>query len=255
MADRDLGPRLPQIELADLPRPIDRALKRPRRVKQRPHLPQVVIDDRLAAIKAQRSDQLPDPLPRHPRVGLQQPVDLVLERIQLRRRRRPPIIRRRRCPQRCPDRVARHPRPPRKLPDRNAADEVLATQLSPALHVQQAPSTPNSITKTKPGSPAIRTPPPPPEGGQLSTGGGGSVFTRRRQKAKAPRVGQGRTGPRQSLGHTGRYLVRVASWCCFPLCGGSSAPRTNVPEPFASGDHGSRYDGTAGAFAACVRMC
>src|SRR5215218_8960482 len=181
MADRDLGPRLPQIELADLPRPIDRALKRPRRVKQRPHLPQVVIDDRLAAIKAQRSDQLPDPLPRHPRVGLQQPVDLVLERIQLRRRRRPPIIRRRRCPQRCPDRVARHPRPPRKLPDRNAADEVLATQLSPALHVQQAPSTPNSITKTKPGSPAIRTPPPPPEGGQLSTGGGGSVFTRRRQ--------------------------------------------------------------------------
>ena len=62
--DRDLGLRLPQIELADLARPIDRALKRPRRRrKQRPHLAQVVIEDRLAARIAQRRDQLTDPLP------------------------------------------------------------------------------------------------------------------------------------------------------------------------------------------------
>jgi hypothetical protein len=60
--DRDLRPRLPQIELADLPRPIDRPLKRPRRREQRPHLSQVVIDDRRAAIRPRRRDQLPDPL-------------------------------------------------------------------------------------------------------------------------------------------------------------------------------------------------
>jgi hypothetical protein len=39
----------------------------------------VVIDDR-AAIEALLADQLEDPLPRHPRIGLQRPVDLVLKR-------------------------------------------------------------------------------------------------------------------------------------------------------------------------------
>ena len=83
MADRDLAGWLPEVELADLPRPIDRALERPGRVEQRPHLPQVVIDDRLAAVEPERRDQLPDPLPRQLRVGLQQPMDLLLERIKL----------------------------------------------------------------------------------------------------------------------------------------------------------------------------
>ena len=84
--DRDLAARLPEIELADLARPIDRALKRPRRRReQRPHLAQVVIDDRLAAIEAQRRDQLPDPLTRQRRIAVEQPMDLVLERIELRR--------------------------------------------------------------------------------------------------------------------------------------------------------------------------
>ena len=47
------------------PGPIDRPLKRPRRRReQRPHLAQIVIDDRLAAIEAQRRDQLADALAR-----------------------------------------------------------------------------------------------------------------------------------------------------------------------------------------------
>ena len=78
MTDRDLPGGLPEIELADLARAIDRALKRPGRIKQRPHLAQVAIDDRLAAIEPQRRDELPDPLPGQLRVGLQQPVDLDL---------------------------------------------------------------------------------------------------------------------------------------------------------------------------------
>jgi hypothetical protein len=62
LADRDLIAGLPQVELADLPGPVDRALKGARRTQQRPHLAQVVIDDGLAASKAKRCDQLPDPL-------------------------------------------------------------------------------------------------------------------------------------------------------------------------------------------------
>ena len=55
MPDRDMLGGLPQIPLADLPRPIDRPLERAPRQEQRPHLAQIVIHDRLAAIKAQGS--------------------------------------------------------------------------------------------------------------------------------------------------------------------------------------------------------
>ena len=48
--------------------------------------PQVVIDDRLPAIEPKRRDQLPDPLTRQPRITAKQPMDLVLERIELRPR-------------------------------------------------------------------------------------------------------------------------------------------------------------------------
>jgi hypothetical protein len=78
--DRDLLGRLPEIELADLARPIDRALKRARRIKQRPRLAQVIVEIVLPPSNPS-ADQLTDPLPRHPPVGLQQSMDLVLERI------------------------------------------------------------------------------------------------------------------------------------------------------------------------------
>jgi hypothetical protein len=65
MTDRHLGLGLPNVELADLTGPVDGALKRPRRRReQRPDLAQIVIDDRLAAIKAKWCDQLTDPLAR-----------------------------------------------------------------------------------------------------------------------------------------------------------------------------------------------
>jgi hypothetical protein len=65
------------------PSPVDGPLVRARPEKQRPHPAQVIVRDRLAAYEAERLDQLAHPHPRQPRIVLQQPMDLVLERIQL----------------------------------------------------------------------------------------------------------------------------------------------------------------------------
>jgi hypothetical protein len=108
-----------------------------RRLKDRPDLAQVVIDDRLATHIAQRLDQLTDPLARHVGLVLEQPANLVLERIQLRARRCSPITRRVRRAQRRPHRVATQPVPPRQRLDRDATNEVLASQLGPLLHANQ----------------------------------------------------------------------------------------------------------------------
>ena len=146
MTDGDLARGLPHVELADLARAIDRALKRPRaRREQRPDLTQVVIDDRLAAIKPQRRDQLADALPRQLRIAAQQPMDLVPKRVQLRRGRRSPIDRRGIRAQCAAHRVAIDPMAARELLDRHPTNEMLAAQLSPALHVQH-PFLPASIT-------------------------------------------------------------------------------------------------------------
>ena len=165
-------PGLPEVELADLPRPIDRPLIGPRRHEQRPHVAQIVIDDRLAAIEPQRRDQLTDPLAGHLGVTAQQLVDLVLERIQLRPRSLAPVPRRRRRPQRRPDRVAAQPGPPRQLLDRNAADEMLASQIGPLLHADQ-PLPPSLDHQTERESPSLRTPPPAPEGVNIRPAEGG----------------------------------------------------------------------------------
>ena len=137
MTDRHRHRRLPQIPLADLARPIDRPLMRAQLHEHRADLAQVVIHDRLAAIEPQRLDLLPHPHPREPRVVLQQPVDLVLERIQLRRPHRHPEHRRLSRPQRRPDRVPRQPGPAHQLLDRqrrarNAPGEVRPSAPRPA---------------------------------------------------------------------------------------------------------------------------
>ena len=76
----------------------------------------------------------------HPHTGIlvpaQQLVNLVLERIELRRPRRTPRPRRLARAQRHPNRVARQPRPAHQLPDPHATNEVLPAQLSPTLHLK-----------------------------------------------------------------------------------------------------------------------
>jgi hypothetical protein len=62
--------------------------------EQRPDLAQVVVDDRLLPIEAERLDQLPDPDAGQLRIAAQQPVDLILKRVQLRRPPRALIARR-----------------------------------------------------------------------------------------------------------------------------------------------------------------
>ncbi len=179
MTDRDGPCGLPQIPLADLPRPIDHPLMRARPLEQRAHLPQIVIDDRLAAIEPERRDQLTDPDTGQRRICSQQLVDLLLKRVKLRRTHRTTKTRRCLRPQRRADRFARQTRAPHQLLDRDPANEMLPAQLGPLLHVHHTPS-PGLDNTIEPGSPDPRTPPPPPERGQIPTGEEGSVSRRRR---------------------------------------------------------------------------
>jgi hypothetical protein len=105
VADRDLAARPPEVELQQLPRPVDSPLVGARAQVIGAHLAHVVINDRLAALKALLHQQLADPLALDPGVGVEQPVDLVLERIQLRPARRPRIDRWPLRAQRPPDRL------------------------------------------------------------------------------------------------------------------------------------------------------
>jgi hypothetical protein len=96
---------------------------------KRPDLPQALGHDRDPTREPQGLELLPDPHPGQHRLVLQQPVDLILERIQHRPRRLPPIRRRLIRAQRHTDRVARQPRAPHQPLDRYPAHEMLTAQL------------------------------------------------------------------------------------------------------------------------------
>jgi hypothetical protein len=147
MPDRHLRARLPNIKLADLARPVDRPLRRPGGLEQRPDLPQVVIKDRLAAIPPQRLQQLADADPGQRGILAEQPLDLGLERIELRAARPARVPRRHTRAQRRPDRVAREPGPPGQLLDRDATNEMLPPKLSPLLHTDHSFTALASITQ------------------------------------------------------------------------------------------------------------
>jgi hypothetical protein len=83
VADRDLGPRLPEVELADLPGPVDGALIGAPRGEPRADLAQVLVEDRLPTLIAELGDQLADAGARQAMVGAQQALDLLLERVEL----------------------------------------------------------------------------------------------------------------------------------------------------------------------------
>src|SRR5438046_2758314 len=99
-------------------------------------------------------------------------MDLVLERIELRPRRRALIARRRRRSQRPPHRVAIPARPTHDLLDRKPQHELHPADLRPLLHADQRPP-PGSTTTSQPGSTPTRTTPPTPAAE-------GCIFNRRR---------------------------------------------------------------------------
>jgi hypothetical protein len=136
VADGELDPGLEQIELDQLAGAIDRALVGPPALIQRTQLAHVVIEDRLATRVAQRLHQLADPLGRDPRVVLQQPLDLLLERVELRPPRRALIPRRALPPQRPADRVAVMTSAPDVLVDRQRLDLPHPPDLRPPPHLE-----------------------------------------------------------------------------------------------------------------------
>jgi hypothetical protein len=180
MADRNRPGDLPEIPLADLPWPIDGALMRARPREQWTHLTQIIIDDRLATIEPERLDQLTDSHPGQLRVPPQQIVDLLLERVELRRTLNNAKRRRAIRTQRSPDRIARQPGATHQLLDRHTTNEMLPTQLGPTLHVQHDPSPglDNNDRARLHATPDTSATIPK---GQISTGEEGSVSHRHRQ--------------------------------------------------------------------------
>ncbi len=202
-ADRDLPARLPQVELAERPRPIRGALEAARpRQKQGSHLAHVVIEDRLAARVALLLQKLPQPLARQPRIGAQQPVDLLAERVQLRRPQPPPIPGRLSRAQRPPDRVTAVAGAPDDLLDRQPLHKIQAADLRPLLHPDHNLLLARHVT-TQRGSRPPRTAPRAPPRGQLSTGVRGSVSNRRRYLTP---IATRRSHQRSCKGHPRRRL-------------------------------------------------
>ena len=170
-------PSAPRRRTGRPPWPIDDPLKRPRpRREQRPDLAQIVIDDRLARLAAQRPQQLPDSHSRQPRIVLSSRWISSLNGSSL-DPRRPLIARRNLTLDRPPDRVAMQPRPAMDLPNREPTHEVQPPNLSPFLHTDHLSSRARS-PRTSPGSqtPGRLLPTPqgvhfqPAEGGESSTG-------------------------------------------------------------------------------------
>ncbi len=163
--------RFPQVELADLAGTIDSALVGARSLKQRAHLAQVIVDDRLRTGKAERLDQLSNPDAGELGVATQQLVDLLLERIEFRWPRWALIARRMIRAKSTTHPVAIDAITAHQLLDPHAPHEMLPAQLGPALHVQHIPSP--GLDRRRPSQ--AQAPP-----GRLRLRPRGCIFNRRR---------------------------------------------------------------------------
>ena len=185
VAHRDRPRRLPQIELAELTRAIQRALVDPRRGEQRPDLPEVVIQDRLAAPVTSLTDQLTNAGARHPRLRAQRTMDLLTEALELAHPRRAHIPRRRPGAQRPSDRLAMTPSTPVDLRDRQPLHETHPADLSPLLHTDHVLLL--ALLSWQDQGRPDRGDAPASQGGQFSTGAPWTVFNRRRQGGRSAR--------------------------------------------------------------------
>src|SRR6266568_7843551 len=128
--------RLPEIALRELPRHIHRALVRPRWIEQRAHLAHVLLEDGLATLVPERLQDLAQTHHGKTWVVLELTVDLIRERIELRRSPRPRVLRRVSALDRAADGLALDAEASRELADRDLVDEVQPPDLCPLLHVQ-----------------------------------------------------------------------------------------------------------------------
>jgi hypothetical protein len=97
IADRDLRARLAEVELRELAGAVARALEAAwRRQEARPQLAQQLVEDRLPAVVAELLELLADAHARQCRLVVEQFLDRLEERIELRGARRPGAVARRR---------------------------------------------------------------------------------------------------------------------------------------------------------------
>src|SRR5262249_24072191 len=152
---------------------------RPRQ-KQCPHLAQIIVQDRLAARAALLLKQLAQPLARQPRLGAQQPMNLIAKRIELRRPQRAPIPRRLRRAQRAPERVTAVTGAANDLLDRQPLHENASGGSPPTAPPRPQPP-PHSMSNDRARLTTTPDDAAAPPRGQLSTGVSRSVLNRRRQ--------------------------------------------------------------------------
>jgi hypothetical protein len=198
VTDRDQLARLPQIALRQLGWSIDRPLERPPDQEPWSHLAHELIEDRLATLIAQLAGQLPKP-PRLNRRGSPHLLaDPVLDRVQLRPRRRALVPRRRplytafaTVSRANPNRVAtsRCERP-------STSTRRLISQSTPA---RRSHAPPRRSTRIKRGSrPGRTTPDSAPQVACFQPAQVAQVFTRRPQLWPARSSRSLRPGPRAS---------------------------------------------------------
>ena len=156
-------------------------------------------------------------------------MDLVLERIELRPRRRAGRARRLRRTQRRSDRIARQTRPPGELLDRDAAQRSAPCATRPTAPHRPTPLAPASIATIERGSGSTRTPPP--------TRPRGSVFDRRRGVSSHPAP-----TPRHV-----RNKERRSTICPRMLC--SAAHRLRLKAKRSTAHHAQSSESRIGGFA------
>jgi hypothetical protein len=174
VADRDLGLRLPEVELAELGRSIDGALVGALGTEDRAQLAQVIIENRLGASVTGLFDQLADSGVGDSLDLAEQAGDLLAVGIELGSLGGTTVARWLLGADRPTDRLSIAAGSASDLLDPQPIYEMHATDLRPLLHLDQLLLL-ASASLTGPGCDSHRT----PEGGQFSTGQGWGVFRRR----------------------------------------------------------------------------
>lgn len=167
----------------------------------------MLLEDRLAAQIAERLQQLADAHRRQARLGLEQPMDLGFEEVELRGRRRPRVLRRLSARDRAADGLAMQPGAPGELANRDPLDEVQTPQLCPLLHDQHV--LPPDPIWTSPGQGASGRRGQGPRGGSPFNRRQRRAVFRRRRQANTSLMPVSRKGSRGSTARSWRDVLSL----------------------------------------------